>query len=88
MINYATQTYQKRPPLNLKFEVGYAESKHGINAYHLITAFNCFHWSHHLEKVFKSCHKASKSKGRMLGVTYPVKSVYWKMFVDVISTPK
>lgn len=88
MIEYAMQTYQKVPHQNLEFELGFAESNHGIDTYHLITAFNCLHWSYDLEQVFESCHRALKNKGRFIGVTYPTESVYWDMLVEVTASSK
>lgn len=85
MISYASKTYNSLRFPNLKFKTNQAESNHGDRIYSLITAFNCLHWSHNLCDVFKNCFKALKQGGRFIGVTYPKESVYWNMFVEVLS---
>ncbi len=88
MINYASKTYNSIKYTNLSFKLGRAESNHGYSIYSLITAFNCLHWSYNLKKVFKHCFAALKNDGRFIGVTYPKESIYWRIFIEVLSYPR
>lgn len=85
MIRHAKNTYPLTQYRNLHFKLGKAEDTHGVNCYSLITAFNCLHWSNHLEDTFKHCFDALKPGGRVLGITYPKKSEYWQPFLATLS---
>jgi trans-aconitate methyltransferase len=87
MIALANKTYSTQLS-NLTYKQALAEDGHGENQYSLITSFNCLYWVKPLEQAFENIYKALKPGGHFLALVYPLESVYWKPFIDVLHKDK
>lgn len=83
MIAYARTHYASLSQRLSFLEVG-VESFKAEQVFSLATAFNCLHWVRDLGPAFQNIYTALCQTGRFLGLTYPLESVYWQAFIDVL----
>ena len=88
MIALANVTFPKETISNLTFMMGAAESFKLEKQYDLITAFSCLHWVRGQEMALKNITNHLSSKGRILVLTFPKESPYFRIFEETIYSAK
>jgi len=88
MIKLAGETYNSRDNFNITFEIGSAENINAERQFDLITVFSSLHWVKGQEEALKNMVSALKVKGRLLILTFPQESPYYRVLEEVIHSSK
>lgn len=88
MVQLAAETHPLNKFSNLHFQIGSAENFQADKKYDLITVFSCLHWVRGQEHAIKHMTKALKDHGKLLMLTFPKESSYWRVLEEVIYRPK
>lgn len=88
MINLANEAFDIRTTPNLSFEVGSAENFKGEKQFDLITMFSSLHWVRGQEKALNNLTSVLRQEGKLLILTFPHESPYYRLLEKVIHSKK